>query len=105
MITRFEIAYSRADRLDNANPFMAKGPSRRNRRNIALEDMQVSAAYCGVQQTNNGVSRFIDDRGRLVGPVFNARTLIDEGFHSVFLYPIEHQDGAHVLDWRPSLRH
>ena len=104
MVAGLEITYGRTYRLDNAHPFMAKRSARRYRRDIALENVQVSATYRRVQQANNGVSRFIDERGRFVSPDFNARALIDEGFHNVFLYPMVHQYGTHVLDRWPSSR-
>ena len=91
MITRFEVAYSRTYRLNHAHAFMAQYGTFSNFRDIALEDMQVRATDGRVEDTNDSIGRFIDDRCWNLGPALFARPLIGECFHDGFPFSDQNQ--------------
>ena len=92
MITLFKVANRRADLLNHADAFMPQHAACRHFRHIALEDMQVGATNGGVQNPDDGVGGFIDDRRGDFRPLFFAGALVGERFHDSL--PLAVQESA-----------
>ena len=84
MITGLEVANRRAHCLDHPYPFVAQHRAFGDLGYVALEDVQIGATDSGVQNTDNGVGRLVDDRLGDVRPGFCTRSLIGERFHGGF---------------------
>lgn len=81
MIAGFKCRDGIASFLDNANAFMAKNATRFTGRHVAFQNMQISAADRGFENTDDGVRIFLNFR---FGPLFKSLlswTTINKGFH------------------------
>ena len=66
------------DRLDRADRFVAEDPARRDRRDVALQDVQVGAADRDRIDPNDGVGVLDNCRLRDLLPRLVAGTVIDD---------------------------
>ena len=84
MITGLEVANCRPYGLDHSDPFMAQHRTFGDLGYVALEDVQIGATDSGVQNTDYGIGRLVDDRFGDIRPGFCAWPLIGERFHMGF---------------------
>ena len=72
---------------DDTDTFMPKDAPWRTTRHIALQDMEVGAAYRRLGNLDDGVGRRRQLRYGAVFQHFKAGSAIDKGFHGVPIVP------------------
>ena len=88
MIADLETCAAGTGAVDDSNPFMAQDPAWGASRDIPFQDMEVSAADCGLCNLHDSVIRGLNDGLRPFFQSFEAGTAINQGFHGTILSEI-----------------
>ena len=96
MIARLEARAGGAGAVDNADAFMAQNPPRCTAGNVALQNMKIGAADCGLSNFHHSVVRILNDG---LGPFFQrfeAGTAINQGFHGAIRFNVRVSIGGRL---------
>ena len=72
-----------ADFLNNARPLVAKNSTWTARRDIALQDVQIGAAYRRLADLDDRIARIFHLRHWPIFDDFLAGSFVDKGFHII----------------------